>query len=253
MTTKDNLKKIYKHLEEHVRVVKEYLGNNQDGLLGVFLYGSQNYNLMTDNSDIDTKAIYIPSYEELVFDKPKSVEIEVNTFFNNEHCELKDIREMVKMWKKQNINFMEILFTDYYWINEQYEENFVREFVIYNEKIARYNPEFAIKSMAGQALATLERGKIENKNLGKILCNAERLHEFFHNYVQGKRYKDCLIPHDTEKYLKLKLGIVPPDEKRINYLIQFFRFLLTGKSNNVKKEEFDFKPGILKLLKDREL
>ena len=31
-------------------------------ILGVFLYGSQNYNLATENSDVDTKAIYIPPF-----------------------------------------------------------------------------------------------------------------------------------------------------------------------------------------------
>ena len=36
-----------------------------DHILGVFLYGSQNYNIHTEDSDIDTKAIYIPTLDEI--------------------------------------------------------------------------------------------------------------------------------------------------------------------------------------------
>ena len=39
---------------------------------------------------------------------------------NNEHVDIKDIREMFDCFKKQNSNFLEILFTDYMIINDKY-------------------------------------------------------------------------------------------------------------------------------------
>ena len=65
---------------------------NKDQILGVFLCGSQNYNTDLPTSDVDSKAIYIPTLQELAFDKPVSVELELP---NGEHCEVKDIREMI--------------------------------------------------------------------------------------------------------------------------------------------------------------
>ncbi|MBQ5473947.1 MAG: nucleotidyltransferase domain-containing protein, partial [Lachnospiraceae bacterium] len=89
----------------------------EDSIMGVFLYGSQNYNFDTPTSDIDAKAIYIPTYEEMVNLK-EPVSRVYGTDYGN--VEVKDIRLMWKMWKKQNINFVEILFTDYYLTNKNY-------------------------------------------------------------------------------------------------------------------------------------
>ena len=95
-------------LKEHKQAILDK-GYKEEQLLGIFLYGSQNYGCETEESDVDTKAIYIPTFEELCFDDPVSKEIQLK---NDEHCEIKDIREMVKNFQKQNINFLEILFTD---------------------------------------------------------------------------------------------------------------------------------------------
>ena len=69
-------------------------------ILGVFLYGSQNYNLATENSDVDTKAIYIPTFEEIALTKtPISKELHIN----NEHCDLNDILLFPHLPHKPNI------------------------------------------------------------------------------------------------------------------------------------------------------
>ena len=39
---------------------------------------------------------------------------------NNEHIDVKDIRLMFDNFKKQNINFLEILFTKFGIVNEKY-------------------------------------------------------------------------------------------------------------------------------------
>ena len=101
---------IFKQLEKHRQAVIEY-GIPENQILGIFLYGSQNYNCATVNSDVDSKAIIIPTYYDLCCGSPVIKELHLD---NGEHCEIKDIREMVKMWRKQNINFLEIFYTKYY-------------------------------------------------------------------------------------------------------------------------------------------
>ena len=88
-------------------------------VLGVFLQGSQNYQLSYSGSDIDTKAILIPSFEDFVLNrKPVSTTLIKE---DNSHIDLKDIRLMHDCFRKQNINFIEILFTKYKYINPEYE------------------------------------------------------------------------------------------------------------------------------------
>ena len=62
----DVLNPVYRHYKH---VCSHY---NEDHILGVFLYGSQNYALDNGDSDVDTKAIYIPTFKEVVFNKPIS-------------------------------------------------------------------------------------------------------------------------------------------------------------------------------------
>ena len=144
------MRNIQQALEEHkAAVLKKY---PEDKLLGVFLYGSQNYGTSTENSDVDTKAILIPSFSDLILREPISKEIHLA---NNEHCEVKDIRELVKMFKKQNINFLEILYTNYCWVNPFYKEVWEDTFIKNRDNIVYYDVNKAIQSICGQAIHSI--------------------------------------------------------------------------------------------------
>ena len=71
-------------------------------IVGIFCVGSQNYGLDTEYSDVDSKLIVLPSIKDMIFNrKPVSV-----TYVreNNEHIDFKDIRLMLEIFRKQNIN-----------------------------------------------------------------------------------------------------------------------------------------------------
>ena len=190
---------IWKKLENHKqKVIDEY---GEENVLGVFLYGSQNYNLDTPDSDVDTKAIIIPTFHDLCHATPVSKEIH---FKNGEHCEFKDIREIVKMFKKQNINFLEILYTQYYWVNPKYEVLWYEFFICHRESIAHYDPQKALSSICGQALHTIK----QNPTNGKKIANSLRLIDFLEKYLTGFNYKDCIVLSQTkrEQLLKFKTG-----------------------------------------------
>lgn len=82
----------------------------------LWLYGSQNYNLHTEKSDFDYKCIILPTLEDLVRQKkPVSETIE----FEWGQIDLKDIRTYIESAVKVNVNFIEILSTDFYLWNPQ--------------------------------------------------------------------------------------------------------------------------------------
>lgn len=62
-------------------------------ILGVFLYGSQNYGMATEGSDIDTKAVVLPSVEQIVMGKkikPKKYDTP-----DGAQIDVKDVRDML--------------------------------------------------------------------------------------------------------------------------------------------------------------
>ena len=94
---------IMERLQEHyIEALQLY---PQNRIIGVFLHGSANYGLDVENSDIDTKLILVPNLKEVCFSMPISKEYHME---NDEHCEVKDIREIIKNFRKQNINCIEI-------------------------------------------------------------------------------------------------------------------------------------------------
>jgi predicted nucleotidyltransferase len=56
---------IQEALQQHKQVVLD-AGYAEDQIIGVFLYGSQNYGLATEDSDVDTKVVIIPTLENLI-------------------------------------------------------------------------------------------------------------------------------------------------------------------------------------------
>ena len=111
MTEKDVMHRVEEHAEE-----VNLLGHD---FLFVSAQGSWNYNLGYENSDVDTKAVILPKFKDFVLNK----EALSTTYIlsNNEHIDLKDIRAMFKNFWKQNINFLEILFSKYCVINLEYQ------------------------------------------------------------------------------------------------------------------------------------
>ena len=143
MNKKDHHDKIMLTLREHYNKAVE-MGYE---VLGVFLYGSQNYELDTPMSDIDSKIIILPSIDDIVLRrKAVSTSVEVAGGLTD----IKDIRVMFEMYKKANINFLETLFTNYYILNPEYATNFVP---MWNrrEDIAKFNLFSMRKAVFGMA------------------------------------------------------------------------------------------------------
>lgn len=109
------------------------------------LYGAQNYNLQRDKSDYDYKAIVVPTLKDIVFNS-KPVSETINLPFDGQ-VDVKDVRLMIDQWKKGATNFVELLFTDWFWVNPDYSPMFW--FRLNRDKIAHANEESSLKAMVG--------------------------------------------------------------------------------------------------------
>lgn len=173
----------------------------EDRIVGIFLQGSQNYLLDLPTSDVDTKLIIVPTFQDIALNKKPVSTTHVRA--NNEHIDFKDIRLYIETFRKQNLNFLEILFTDYFIVNPLYAEQWNR-LVVNREAIARMNPYRAVKSMKGVALEKFHAMEhpyptkldlIEKYGFdGKQVHHLIRVDDYLTRYINGERYKNCLLP-----------------------------------------------------------
>ena len=191
--------KIMSRLREHYEEALEYFDESR--IVGIFLQGSQNYGLDYEGSDIDTKLIVLPSFEDIAFNKKPVSTTHVRA--NEEHIDFKDLRLYMQTFRKQNLNFLEILFTEFKILNPQYEEMW-NVLVENRERIARYNEFQAIKSMKGIAMEKYHAMKhpypskmaiIEAHGYdGKQVHHLIRVEDYIERYISGESYESCLRP-----------------------------------------------------------
>lgn len=249
---------IMDRLKDQLETVKKVYPEND--WFGIFLQGSQNYGLVDKNSDIDSKVWFIPSIKQIVLNlKPIS---HTHIMENEEHVDCKDIREYFKILRKQNINFMEVLFTDYFIINPKYFDLWV-DLQASREAIARSNEYRFLKCAKGMvyekshALCHPYPSKIETlKKYGadlKQLSHAIRVYNFAVDFILiGKTYKECLNPNDMS-LMKIKrnqieeLNNAENATKVMDELVNLMeQFELQFNKN--RKDELD--PKVDKLLND---
>ena len=189
--------KLYEHYQEALQQGYE--------IFGIFVQGSQNYGLDIYSeeywSDIDTKCIVLPSLDDIILNrKPISTTHERE---NKEHIDFKDIRLMWECFKKQNVNFMEILFTDYYIVPEKYKKYWdkMRELA---EEIAHAHPAQTVRTMSGMSMEKFKAlehryptliEKIDKYGYdGKQLHHIIRINDFIKRYTMGLSFKEALTP-----------------------------------------------------------
>lgn len=206
------LQRLQKHWEY---AISQGIQENQ--IVGIFLYGSQNYGFANRNSDVDSKLIIVPTFDELCLQKEWTSKC---LHYEEEHIEVKDIRELLLQLKKQNMNFIELLYTNYFIMNPKFASLWKSYFVNNREIISHYSRQQTVKSMCGCALSC-----VKNKNMpidNKKLYNAYRIYYFLEQYVNNKVYLDCMQPEDSKIYtflwdLKFKLSPLSVDEpKKVN-------------------------------------
>lgn len=208
--------KVLKRVSEHA----EYIENQLPDYSRIFtaLQGSQNYGLADAESDVDTKTLVLPMFKELVFAK-KHISTTLEVAPTIEHADVKDVREMFTCFRKQNINFLEILFTHYVDVNPIFTNHYV---ALFNEReaIAHLNPYQGLRAMIGHLMekyhafqhpypsiiSKIEKYGYDHKQLHHMIRLKEFLIRFFED---GDSYEDCLTPKHPKDLLAIKRGSLP--------------------------------------------
>lgn len=209
--------KIMSRINEHIEIVESL---NYNWVM-VALCGSQNYGVAYEDSDIDTKAILLPTFNDFVLTRsPIST---THICENNEHIDLKDVRAMFDCLKKQNTNFIEILFTKYKVINPEYAK-IVAPLFENRELIANYNNYATINSLCGMALQKYKAmehpyptllDKIEKFGYDpKQLHHLVRILYFIQDYIAGHSYEECLNVPQKKYLIEVKRGCHNLEEAR---------------------------------------
>ena len=190
--------KIMKRVQEHY----DYLQSLGYEVVCVCLQGSQNYGLDEDSddyqSDIDTKAIVLPPLDDFITAaSPVSTVVIMD---NNEHAEVKDIRIMFDMFKKANISYIELLYTDFKIINPEWAE-LIEPLFANRERISNYHRNQFLRCIAGMAMEKRKAlchpypnliEKIEKYGYdGKQLHHCVRLYNFITRYLGGESLDTC--------------------------------------------------------------
>lgn len=204
-------KDIFKRLADHYKEALEYFP--EDRIVGIFLQGSQNYGLDIEGSDVDTKLIVLPTLDDICFNRKAVSTTHVRE--NDEHIDFKDIRLMFQTFRKQNLNFVEILFTEYKIINPMYADLW-QELVDANEIIAHYSPYAAVRTMKGIAMEKYHAMEHQYPSkldiLAKFGYDPKQLHhlyrveEYLLRYIKGESYADCLISEQPDFLKAIKKG-----------------------------------------------
>jgi predicted nucleotidyltransferase len=161
------------------------------------LYGSQNYNLDTENSDIDCQCFFFPTIDEIIFNKQfKSTTI--HTPFGE--CVLKDIRYFFDELRKSSPNTLELLGTKFIIVNREYQL-LLHNMANYIDTIARLNEYKLLKGYEGLYHRYVK--EVNNNHNSKYYANTLRIMEIIDTIttLPEWEYQMLLIPSEVD-YLK---------------------------------------------------
>ena len=210
------MKRVLEHLQEAETLVPT------KHIVGIFYQGSGNYGLDYEGSDVDTKCIVTPTFKDIALArKPMST---THVRANDEHIDMKDIRLYVQTFRKQNLNFLEILYTPYYWFPTPCFYEQWQRLMNAREEITHYDPVRSVKSMMGIAsekffamehhyparMAWIDKFGYDPKQLHHLL----RVSEYLDRYLADEPYGDCLLTKQAEYLKEVKLGKHSLEEAR---------------------------------------
>lgn len=201
---------IMNRLSEHYEIAKV---KGKGEIFGIFLQGSQNYidDLFFEDSDVDSRAVYIPNFKELAL----GTDISQSTVImdNEEHIDRFDVRKFLDLLKTPGVNNYENLFTEYYIINPKYQEFYDRIRDIREDIVRSNKKRFLMASMgvSKRDLIDLQRRSggedydIETFGYSrKRLSNIMRFNATVKAYLAGKPFGECLKALDQDVIHKVR-------------------------------------------------
>ena len=198
-----------KYIKEKMKYHYSYLQKLGYEVVCIMLQGSQNYNLDEYSqeywSDVDTKAIVLPHFSDFCENKPPvSTTIKLEC---GEQIDVKDIRTMFGLFRKSNIQFIELLYTKYKIINKKYKK-IINEIFERRDEIALHDITRLVKTIAGMAkqkqaalchpYPTIAARIEEYGYDGKQLSHCVRLLDFLDKFSNNLDIENCYWYEDMD-------------------------------------------------------
>ena len=192
--------------------VSEKTGFDEHQILMLGLYGSQNYEMDSETSDIDAECFIFPSHDDIVYAYSlysTCIETQYGT------CHIKDIRLAFNELRKSSPNILELLATPYMIVN--------REYYFLINQFCKYINHFAsldyFRLMHGyEGLFNRYLRDIENP---KNFANALRIYDYMTGILCGDDYNTFTNNYSHEYFTKIKYSKEISKEK-----LEAFRLLI---------------------------
>ena len=199
--------------ECHCKIAREKFPEDTYIWFGTFLYGSQNYGLDTEESDIDTISLYIPTIKTLSRENGHTILLSEESKFNDyyanscdvkDHVSFKDIRLWIEGLTNGQPTSVELFYSIYRKINDKFLDAWL---YLNAQDILKINPERTILALKGTASNNL-RGmwKLREGNEKdydarynvKAFSEAIRLIYMLFNYIKpNTNYTNIFVPKDS--------------------------------------------------------
>lgn len=169
-------------LQQKLREYQNTLTDQGYQVLGVFLYGSQNYQMDTLTSDVDAVAVVLPTATDLVFNIPLEKTIEMK----HGSVRVKDLRCFTQQLLKGNYSSLEWLLTPYKVTTGDYFTDLLKPDMVLD--LLNFNIRQTLASTMG---SYLNMSSCEEKN-GKTLARMAHLLRFQSQFLNtDKRVFNC--------------------------------------------------------------
>ena len=166
------------------------------------LYGSQNYDLATSESDVDVKVAFLPSPQEVLLAGKRQAMTLTKDGSTDNTVLAKDLRDVFAELYKQNLNFLEVLATPYFYSSCEFGPVF-DELRTHSNVVARYYERGFYLCTCGlfNKLDTdFQKGRVDKKKFTFGLY----LRDFLDKYSTGVPFNHCFESSNVEFYQQVR-------------------------------------------------
>lgn len=189
---------VFRRLDEHLEEIWQKDPDIINRLMFIAPKGSVNYGTTTENSDVDSVIVALPSVESLLSNEVNKKYIELS---NHEFCTVWEMPRFLDLLLKQNPTVLEVLFSYFtFWPYGSRGLRSVDRLLNIKNDIARYDPPLAYKAMLGVFQNEFRKIclNVDNDDVFyKAAYHCRRLLFMMNRYFNGGSYFHCiLLPED---------------------------------------------------------
>lgn len=189
---------VFRRLDEHLEEIWQSDPDIINRLMFISPKGSVNYGTTTENSDIDSVIVTLPSVDSLLDNQNQKKYLEMS---NHEFCTVWKMPRFLDLLLKQNPTVLEVLFSYFvYWPYGSRGLRSVDRLLNIKEDVVRYNPPLAYKAMFGiyqDEFKKICNNVNDDDVFYKAAYHCRRLLFMMNRYFNGGPYFNCvLLPED---------------------------------------------------------